>query len=44
LKRRLTAPVALAPPVPGSAFDARFVEEEDAIVFRRFERGRSWTS
>ena len=42
MKRRLTAPVGLAPAGPGSAFYARFVVEEDAIVFRRFERGRSW--
>jgi hypothetical protein len=43
-KRRLTIPVALAPAVPGDAFDARFDEEEDAIVFRRVKRGRSWLS
>jgi hypothetical protein len=41
-KRRLTVPVALAPAVPGDAFDARFDEEEDSIVFRRVKRGRSW--
>lgn len=41
-KRRLTVPVALAPAAPGDAFDARFDEEEDAIVFRRVKRGRSW--
>jgi len=41
-KRRLTVPVALAPATPGDAFDARFDEEEDAIVFRRVKRGRSW--
>jgi hypothetical protein len=41
-KRRLTVPVALAPATPGEAFDARFDEEEDAIVFRRVKRGRSW--
>ncbi len=41
-KRRLTIPVALAPAVPGDAFDASFDEEEDAIVFRRVKRGRSW--
>lgn len=41
-KRRLTVPVALAPAAPGGAFDARFDEEEDAIVFRRVKRGRSW--
>jgi hypothetical protein len=41
-KRRLTVPVALAPTSPGDAFDARFDEDEDAIVFRRIKRGRSW--
>ena len=41
-KRRLTVPVALAPATPGDAFDARFDEEEDAIVFRRLKRGKSW--
>jgi hypothetical protein len=41
-KRRLTVPVALAPAAPGDAFDARFDEEEDAIVFRRVKRGRGW--
>ena len=41
-KRRLTVPLALAPASPGDAFDARFDEEEDAIVFRRVKRGRSW--
>ena len=38
-KRRLTVPVALAPAMPGDAFDARFDNEEDAIVFRRVKRG-----
>jgi hypothetical protein len=41
-KRRLTVPVALAPAAPGDAFDAKFDEEEDAIVFRRIKRGKSW--
>jgi hypothetical protein len=41
-KRRLTVPVALAPASPGDAFDARFDEEEDAIVFWRIKRRRSW--
>ena len=41
-KRRLTVPVALAPAAPGDAFDARFDQDEDAIVFRRIKRGRSW--
>jgi hypothetical protein len=41
-KRRLAVPAALAPAVPGDEFDARFNEDEDAIVFRRVKRGRSW--
>ena len=41
-KRRLTVPLALAPATPGDAFEARFDEDEDAIVFRRVKRGRSW--
>jgi hypothetical protein len=41
-KRRLTVPVALAPAAPGDAFDARFDADEDAIVFRRIKRGKSW--
>ena len=41
-KRRLTVPVALAPATPGDAFDARFDEDEDALVFRRVKRGKSW--
>jgi hypothetical protein len=41
-KRRLTVPVALAPAAPGDAFDASFDAEEDAIVFRRIKRRRSW--
>ena len=41
-KRRLTVPVALAPAAPGDAFDARFDQDEDTIVFRRIKRGRSW--
>ena len=39
-KRRLTIPVALAPASAGDAFEARY--DEDAIVFRRIKRGRSW--
>ena len=35
-------PVALAPAAPGDAFEARFDEDEDAIVFRRVRRGSSW--
>jgi hypothetical protein len=41
-KRRLTVPVALAPAAPGERFDARFDEEEDAIVFRRVKAKRPW--
>ena len=42
-KRRLTVPLALAPTTPGDAFDARFDDEEDTIVFRRIKRGgKSW--
>ncbi len=41
-KRRLTVPVALAPASPGDAFDARLDAEDDAIVFRRVRRGKSW--
>jgi hypothetical protein len=41
-KRRLTVPVALAPTTPGDAFDARFDEEEDAIIFRRVKRRQRW--
>lgn len=41
-KRRLTVPVALAPAKPGDYFEARFDEDEDAIVFRRIKRGKSW--
>jgi hypothetical protein len=41
-KRRLTVPLALAPTAPGDAFDARFDEEEDALIFRRVKRSGSW--
>jgi hypothetical protein len=41
-KRRLTVPAALAPTTPGDAFDARFDEEEDAIIFRRVKRRQRW--
>jgi len=41
-KHRLTVPADLAPVTPGDEFDARFDDEEDAIVFRRVKRGRSW--
>ena len=41
-KRRLTVPLALVAAAPGDAFDARFDEEEDALVFRRIKRGKRW--
>jgi len=41
-KRRLTLPVALAPAIPGDAFDARFDEEDDSIIFRRVKRAQGW--
>ena len=41
-KRRLRVPVALAPASPGDAFEVRFDEDEDAIVFRRIKRGKRW--
>jgi hypothetical protein len=41
-KRRLTVPVGLAPASPGDLFDARFDEEEDAIVFRRLAGKEDW--
>ena len=41
-KRRLTVPVALAPASAGDAFEVRYDKDEDAIVFRRIKRGRSW--
>ena len=41
-KRRLTVPAALAPALPGDAFEARFDPEEDEIVFRRISGGGDW--
>jgi hypothetical protein len=41
-KRRLTVPVGLAPASPGDYFDARFDEEENALVFRRLPGKESW--
>ena len=41
-KRRLTVPASLAPTSPGEYFDARFDEEEDAIVFRRLASDEDW--
>ena len=41
-KRRLTVPASLAPASPGEYFDARFDEEEDAIVFRRLGGKEDW--
>lgn len=43
-KRRLTVPAGLAPTSPGDYFDARFDDEEDAIVFRRLPAKESWLS
>jgi hypothetical protein len=43
-KRRLTVPAALAATSPGDYFDARFDEEEDALVFRRLASGENWLS
>jgi hypothetical protein len=43
-ERRLTIPVALAPAERGDAFEVRYDEEEDAIVFRRIRRtSAGWT-
>lgn len=41
-QRRLTVPMALAPAVPGEYFDARFDDEEDAIIFRRLAGTEDW--
>jgi hypothetical protein len=41
-KRRLTVPAALAPALPGDAFEARFDAEENDIVFRRIAGARDW--
>jgi hypothetical protein len=41
-KRRLTVPTGLAPASPGDHFDARFDEEDDAIVFRRIAGKEDW--
>ena len=41
-KRRLTVPLALAPTTPGDAFDARFDDEEDAIVFVGSSEAEEW--
>jgi hypothetical protein len=41
-KRRLTVPAGLAPASPGDHFDARFDQEEDAIVFRRLANKEDW--
>src|SRR5580692_11795577 len=43
-KRRLTIPAVLAPAKPGDYFDARFDEEEDALVFRRLAGKENWLS
>lgn len=41
-KRRITVPAALMSAEPGQLFDARFDEEEDAIVFRRLPAKEDW--
>jgi len=41
-KRRLTVPANLTPASPGEYFDARFDQEEDAIVFRRLAGKEDW--
>lgn len=41
-KRRLTVPAALAPALPGDAFEARFDAEENEIVFRRIASTGDW--
>ena len=43
-KRRLPVPASLAPASPGEYFDARFDEEEDAIVFRRLAGKEDWVA
>lgn len=41
-KRRLSIPATLAPAKPGDQFDAVFDAEEDAVIFRRISRRKSW--
>jgi hypothetical protein len=41
-KHRLTVPTALMPARPGQSFDARFDEEEDAMIFRRLPETEDW--
>ncbi len=41
-KRRLTVPAALAPALPGDAFEARFDADENEIVFRRIAGTEDW--
>ena len=41
-KHRLTLPKALLPARPGQSFDARFDEEEDAVIFRRLPETEDW--
>jgi hypothetical protein len=41
-KRRLTLPAALVSARPGQAFDARFDEDEDAVIFRRLPDKEDW--
>jgi hypothetical protein len=41
-KRRLTIPATLVTARPGQTFDARFDEEEDALIFRRLPQKEDW--
>ena len=41
-KHRLTVPTALMPARPGQSFDARFDEDEDAVIFRRLPEKEDW--
>ena len=41
-KHRLTLPKALMPARAGQSFDARFDEDEDAVIFRRLPEKKNW--
>jgi len=41
-KHRLTLPTALMPARAGQSFDARFDEDEDAVIFRRLPEREDW--
>ena len=43
-KRRLPVPASLAPASPREYLDARFDEDEDAIVFRRLAGKEDWVA